>query len=343
MSKNTTLKEFKNLANVLEKEYRQQGNIAKLYNKLFEICKSKGESDEVCKTNSTQAQIIISEIWRLRHVSNQNIVNAVAQKFKNNEPVKVSKEQKEALNIMNDINHQHDVQASKINGTTRSVQQYYFQAKQLVKDINQNYNNYYDVWSKLKDLETEYINGYKEYNAMKQQYQDQENNIPQNVIDKANKIYNHLTTKIIPQFKDANSKLEGLVQQRRKILADFYNIYLVLSSEEKQQISIPLTVFDIHRKIYSKMKYTDKPKARVDKCIEKSWLDAQKAGFNPTFFGACHILKQTDVLKCSSKFDWPYIEYEPNIFSPWDSNVKYADWINRCSSVENIKRPYIGV
>lgn len=342
MSKNTSLKDFKNLADTLEKEYKQQGTIAKLYNKLYDMCKSKGETNEECDLNAKQGQLIIAEIWKLRHSSKQNVLNAIVKDVDNTKPLQISKEQKQAIEIVNDINQQHDLYATRLEGKGKQmVQQLYSQSKQLIKDVNKNYNDYYDVWTKLKDLEQSYIKNYEEYNSIKKQYEGK--SVPSDVIKKAEQIYNHLTTDIIPKFKELNKKLDELLKQRQEYLNTFYSMYLSLSPQEKQTISIPLTAFDIHKKIYSKIKH-DKPKARINKCIQKSWIDAQKEGFNPTFFAPCHIIKQTEVIQnCSSKYDWPYIEYEPNLFAPWDSQNKYSEWINSCSAVESIRRPSIGV
>ncbi len=348
MSKKTTVKDFKLLSETLENEFKQNGNIAKMYNKLFEICKSGGNTDQECKLNTNQAQLIISEIWKMRHSSKQNVLNAIVKDVVDTtKPLQVTLEHKEAMKISNDMNHQHDLYVASTTGSNsdkKKVKQVYDKAKEFGKNINKNYNDYYNVWNQMKELEQIYIKKYDEYYGYKQTYQDKSDEVPLDVQKQATEIYTYLNENLIPKFKKLNTKLNTLIQQRDKLLTDFYNLYQSLSVEEGQTISVPLVAFDIHKKIYSKSGSRSKPAVRVNKCIQKSWSDAMKEGFNTTLYAPCHIMKQNEVVpKCLSKYDWPYIEYEPNVFDAWDSQIVYSEWVNSCMSLENERIPYIGV
>lgn len=341
MFANTSLKNFQALANTLEKEYKNPG-VIKLYDKLFELCRSQNTSDLECRNLVPKAQVVIQSIWDMKHKSKSKILNAMVKTIDKTQPIKLGPEQQQVVTSFNNLQHQQDIYGTKlIRQDRQTIQKLYNQAKQLVNSINKNYNDYYYTWQKMKDLEEQYIRGYDKYIAYKKEYENQIN-IPSKVINDSKEIYKNLTTQVIPKFKTLNANLDKNIQERYELVQKFYNIYLSLSPQELQSVSIPLTVFDIHKKMYSKMKYP-KPKAHVTECIKKSWKDAVQEGFNTTFFAPCHIIKQNDVIKCDNKYDWPYIEYEPNVFSPWNPEQKYNEWINTCIRLEGNQRPFIGI
>ena len=155
-------------------------------------------------------------------------------------------------------------------------------------------------------------------------------------------MYNDITVNIIPKFKKLNATLDQLIVQRTKLIEQFYSMYENISADQRSSITMPITAFDVHKKLTSTGSQT--PKVNTSKCIEKSWSDAIKIGFNPTFYAPCHIARQTEVIKhCNSKYDWPFIAYSPNMYQAWDPSQKMSDWMKTCLEIEQHERPYIGV
>lgn len=342
---NYTLSDFKNMAKTLEKEYKHHSNIAKLHQYLTKTCVEQGNSQNVCDTSIEPAvQLILSQIWNMKFDSKQTVLNDIANTIDKSEPIHLTKEHKQAITVINDMNHQHDEQLLSTNLSDsdktkfKNIQN---QSKQLVRDINKNYNDYYEVWVKLKALEQEYINDYNEYNNAKIEYKNGQIPIPIDLVKHLEDIYNRMSNVIIPGFKRLNTTLDNILIQRRTIVEQFYNLYLSMTPSQRKLFTMPLNAVDIHKKIYTQSKH-DKPVTYVKDCIKKTWYDAVQEGFNISFYAPCHIRKQPEVLKCMSTYDWPYIEYEPNVFTPWSSEHKYSEWMNSCLTVEQHSRPYIG-
>lgn len=328
------LKDFKNMAQALEAEYKNHQDVTKLNKKLMTMCANRGISTAECQNMSPEFMHILNQIWNVKHGSKQSVINTIAKNVDTKKPLHLSSDDKKGMHIVNDMNFQHDVYTAKNkNVPTQS----YGKAKPLVSEINKNYNDYHEVWNKLKAIETRYIRDYRAYYAIK-------NKTNYNEADKKklSEMYNDITKNIIPEFKKLNKTLDQLIDQRNVLATKFYNIYETIPVDQRGSVTMPTTAFDVHKKAYTTG--SAKPKVNVTKCVQKTWGDAVKAGFNPTFYAPCHIARQTELIKnCSSKFDWPFIAYSPNMYQPWDPSQKMADWMKTCLEIEQHERPYIGV
>lgn len=330
------LKDFKNMAQALESEFKHHQDATKLTKKLMSMCGNRGISTTECEQMTPEIIHILDKIWNVKHNSKQTVVNTIVQKSDTSKPLHLSSEEKKGMHLVNDMNHQHDVFTAQ---NKQLVNKVYSSAKPLVTDINKNYNDYYEIWMKMKTLETKYIRDYRAYYAIKNKtnYTDSDK-------QKMREIYKDITEQVIPEFKKLNNALDQLVMQRTHLIEKFYSLYQNLSAEQRGSITLPTTAFEIQKKIAHQVNGNQKPKVNVKKCIQKSWQDAMKAGFNPTFYAPCHVARQHELISnCGSKYDWPYIAYTPNMYQPWDPSQNYSQWMQTCLKIEQHERPYIGV
>lgn len=342
-----TLTDFKNLAKSLEKEYKNHTKVVELNQLLHSECKKRKYSLQECNKMVPEIILILEQIWGIKFSSKKNILTSIVSTVDKTKPLAISKEQETAMTTINNMNHQHDMytatQQQSAPLSKQKIEQINKQSKQLVSNINQNYNNYHNIWNKLKTIETQYVTQYKEYYSYKNKYKNDTSKIPPDIKTKLTSIYKYLTTTLIPEFKKLNLELDNIIVQRTKLLEQFYNLYLNLSPSERSQISIPLTAFDAYKKLHTPSG-SEKPKTNVKSCIQKSWADAIKQGFNLTFYAPCNVVKQHEIVpKCSSKYDWPYIAYSPNMYQPWSPKHDIKDWMKSCIAIEHYERPYIGI
>lgn len=334
------LKDFKNMAQALESEYKNHQNVTKLNKKLMSLCANRGISTTECQNMTPEIMHILNQIWNVKHGSKQTVVNTIVHSNNtpsgNKNPLNLTTEDKKAMHIVNDMNHQHDVFTAR---NKKLLTQVYSKAKPLVTDINKNYNDYFEVWSKMKTLETRYIKDYKVYYSLKDK-----SNHTESDKKKMTDIYKDLTTHVIPEFKKLNTALDKIIAHRSHLIEQFYTLYQNIPPEEKGNITLPTTAFEVQKKIHHLQYANQKPKVNVTQCIKKSWKDAMAEGFNPTFYAPCHISRQNELIRhCDSKHDWPYIAYSPNMYQPWEPTQNYSEWMKSCFKLEQYERPYIGV
>lgn len=330
------LKDFKNIAHALESEFKNHQDVTKLTKKLMTMCGNRGISTGECSQMTPEIIHILNQIWNVKYNSKQTIVNTIAKNSDTTKPLHLSTEEKKGIHIINDMNHQHDVFTAP---NKQLVTKIYNNAKPIVTDINKNYNDYYDIWNKMKTLEIRYIRDYRAYYAIKNKtnYNDSDK-------QKMRQIYKDIIENVIPEFKKLNNALEQLVSQRTQLVEKFYSLYQSIPTNQRGDITLPTTAFEIQKKISHQTHGNQKPKVNVTKCIQKSWQDALKSGFNPTFYAPCHIARQHELISnCNNKFDWPYIAYTPNMYQPWDPSQNYSQWMQTCMKIEQYERPYIGV
>jgi hypothetical protein len=330
------LKDFKNMAHALESEFKNHQDVTKLTKKLMSMCANRGVSTAECNTMTPEVIHILNQIWNVKHSSKQTVVNTIAKHADPTVPLHLTPDDKKGMHIVNDMNHQHDVFTAQ---NKQLVSQVYSKAKPLVTDINKNYNDYFEVWNKMKVMETRYIRDYRAYYAIKNK-----TNYTESDKKKLQDMYHEISSVIIPEFKKLNNALDQLAVHRSQLVEKFYSLYQQVPAEQRGNITLPTTAFEVQKKISHQVNANQKPKVNVTKCIQKSWKDAMTAGFNPTFYAPCHIARQNELIShCNSKFDWPYIAYSSNMYQPWDPSQNYAEWMKTCMTIEHHERPYIGV
>lgn len=318
--------DFIKLAN---QEYKLHSKIAKFYNDI--------EKDE------SNTQKILKTAYDLKHVSKQNVINIICKTIDKTEPLYINSDAKKLMLFVNNLNYQHDAKLSKLLNLFKNKELEKFQnkSKKLVNNINKNYNNYYEIWHKMKELESSYKEGYDTYQSTKNKYKNGEIKIPKTVAKYITSVYDKLTQCIIPEFKKYDKILTNIEAERKELVDKFNQLYVNVNDEQFKYITLPLTGLDIYKKCFDVVK-RKKAVAKVPICLDRSWDDAIEDGFNITLFSPCNVIKQTDILECNPLYDWPYIEYEPNLFIAWDLGQNQLEWIGRCFT-NKVHRPYIGV
>lgn len=325
-------KQINDIDKQIEEEYKLHSKIIKFHNK---IDRNKKDINLVKST--------LKNIYELKYVSKKNAIDTICKTIDRTKPIYLNKDDKKLITIINDMNYQHDIKLNEILNLyeKEELKKIQNKSKKLIKNINKNFNDYYEVWCKMIELEKAYKDGYNKYQSNKEKYKNGKIDIPKNICKQLTILYNHLILDIIPEFKKLNIILENIEKERKDLVDKFNELYLSVDDEQFKYITLPITVLDIHKKCYDVIKYK-KPIAKITTCIERSWDDAIEDGFNITLFSPCNIIKQTDVLDCDKNYDWPYIEYEPNLFIPWDLGHNQLQWIGRCFSIKNNK-PFIGI
>ena len=322
-------KQIDDFIKILNHEYKLHSKVAKFYNDI-----EKGDSN---------VEKILKTAYELKHVSKQNVITIICKTVDKAEPLYINSDAKKLMLVVNDLNYQHDIKLSKILNLfeRKELNKFQNKSKKLVKNINKNYNNYYEIWYKMKELESSYKQGYDKYQSTRDKYQNGKIKIPKAVAKHATAIHDNLVHSIIPDFKKYNKILTNIETEQKELVDKFNTLYLSLNDEQMQYITLPLTGLDIYKKCFDVVK-RKKPVAKVPVCMDRSWNDAVKDGFNITLFSPCNVLKQTDILACDPEYDWPYIEYEPNLFVAWDLGQTQLEWIGRCFATRVHNRPYIG-
>ena len=326
----------------MDKIYKAHRNAARLNQKLLQMCVAQNISASECQYHVVpEFQIILEELWKIKYDSKKQLVDAVVDSYsktdgKKKVPFSITEGDKAAIHALNDMEAQHDQYVAETSPnpplSPKEVKQLYTNSKVLVSKINKNFNNFHETWKKLRDIEKEYIKLYDTFMTLEQ---DDENK---------RKLYDDATTHIFPEFRKYNKILDGIIAERDKLVDDFYKPYENLSPEQRASVTIPTTAFDAFRQLLNIPGAPVTPQVSVNDCIQKSYQDAVKAGFNKTFFASCRVLKQHELLRnCPKKYSWPYISYSPNLYQPWDPSHSVTDWVRLCSKLEQWDRPYIGI
>lgn len=325
--------------NILEEQYKLHSKIVKLYNTI----KSGGDSDD------EDVQRLLRDAYDLKHISKKNAISFICQSIDKTKPLHLDDSAKKLMYAINDMNNQHDAKLDKVlhlfenKGALAKFQN---TSKKLVRYITKNYNDYYDGWSKMKELECRYKAGYKKYQANREKYKNGSIPVPKAVAVQLIALHDELTRDIIPEFKKFDKILDHIEAELKELVEKFNQLYLSsVNDDQFRYITLPITALDVYKKCYD-VSGRKRPVAKIPVCIDQSWDDAVKAGFNITLFSPCNVIKQTDVVDCKSEYDWPYIEYEPNLFTAWDLGQNQLQWISRCfcnRNIRKIRRPSIGL
>lgn len=324
--------------NILQEQYKLHSKIVKLYNKI-----KSGDTEE-------DVQKILRDVYDLKHISKKNAIQSVCKSVDKTVPLHLDDDAKKLINTINDMNYQHDVKLDRLLNLFEnkdSLAKLQNTSKKLVKNITKNYNDYHEAWSKMKELETRYKEGYTRYQTGKDKYKNGSIPVPKVVSIQLVSVHDELVNEIIPEFKKYDKILDCIEAELKELVEKFNQLYLSsVNDDQFRYITLPLTALDIYKKCFD-VGVRKKPVAKIPVCIDQSWDDAVKAGFNITLFSPCNVIKQTDVVDCKSQYDWPYIEYEPNLFTAWDLGQNQIQWIGRCFSsnrnLRKIRRPFIGL
>ena len=73
------LKDFKNMAQALESEFKNHQDATKLTKKLMTMCGNRGISTTECEQMTPEVIHILNQIWNVKHNSKQTVVNTIVK------------------------------------------------------------------------------------------------------------------------------------------------------------------------------------------------------------------------------------------------------------------------